>query len=80
MIDTALASHPGYQELVRRYREARKAYRSVERLATAVGLSERHYCDSYLNQFGPIIWSGSTTDETLTAAHFHLAFMEADED
>jgi hypothetical protein len=74
--------HPTYWMLVTRYREARRVWATkpeIREAAETLGMSERAYCDRFIRQYGPVMWtSSSTTSWPLTQGLLDTAFDAAE--
>lgn len=74
--------HPAYWMLVTRYREARRVWATkpeIREAAETLGMSERAYCDRFIQQAGPVMWtSSSTTSQPITQDLLDTAFAAAE--
>jgi hypothetical protein len=71
-------THPLQDLLIQHYRQARRAWaanRGVREAATLLGMTERAYCDQFITQWRPVVWTGTSTDHGWL--DYDRAFREA---
>jgi hypothetical protein len=65
--------------LRQRYRTARQVWRDntdVQSAAALIGMTEREYCDRYIELFGPLFWTGTSANVPAPVDHAR-AYREA---
>lgn len=66
-------------EVATRYVGALQAWRCphIADAAATIGMSQREYCDRYIQQFPPLMWTGTTTGLSSGSYVTDEAYLEA---